>query len=49
MLFAEIQSCFQMLVFAAAGFSLRRTGETPMPPKKLRERYFLGDNPLLQG
>jgi hypothetical protein len=34
----------QLLVLAAAGFSLGRTGETPVPPKKLGEKYSLGRN-----
>jgi hypothetical protein len=33
-----------MTIFVAAGFSLRRTGETPVPPKKLSEKYSLGRN-----
>ncbi len=35
-------SCIQMIVFVAAGFSLRGTGETPVPPKKLVEKYSFG-------
>jgi hypothetical protein len=33
-----------MVVFVAAGFSLRRTGETPVPPRKLEEKYSIGRN-----
>jgi hypothetical protein len=29
-----------MVVFVAAGFSLRRTGETPVPPRKVRRKIF---------
>jgi len=29
-----------MVVFVAAGFSLRRTGETPMPPRKNGRKIF---------
>jgi hypothetical protein len=39
-----------MVVFVAAGFSLRRTGETPVPPRKGGRKIFdwsqLGINPL---
>jgi hypothetical protein len=34
-IFAEVSSCAQMMVLVAAGFSPRRTGETPVPPRKL--------------
>jgi hypothetical protein len=29
-----------MVVFVAAGFSLRRTGETPVPPIKVGRKIF---------
>jgi hypothetical protein len=29
-----------MVVFVAAGFSLRRTGETPGPPRKVGRKIF---------
>jgi hypothetical protein len=29
-----------MVVFVAAGFSLRRPGETPVPPEKVGRRIF---------
>jgi hypothetical protein len=29
-----------MVVFVAAGFSLRRTGETPVPPRKVGRKIF---------
>jgi hypothetical protein len=31
-----------MIVLVAAGFSLRCTGETPVPPKELGENYTIG-------
>jgi hypothetical protein len=33
-----------MIFFVAASFSLRRTGETPVPPKKSAEKYSIGRN-----
>jgi hypothetical protein len=33
-----------MVVFVAAGFSLRRTGETPVPPRKVGKKYSIGRN-----
>jgi hypothetical protein len=42
-----IPGCVQMVVFVAAGFSLRRTGETPVPPEKLEEKYSIGRNSVL--
>jgi hypothetical protein len=40
-----------MVVFVAAGFSLRRTGETPVPLKKVGRKIFdwsqLGVTPAL--
>jgi hypothetical protein len=33
-----------MIVFVAAGFSLRGTGKTPVPPKELGEKYSIGRN-----
>jgi hypothetical protein len=36
-----------MIVFVAAGFSLRCTGETPVPPKGLGEKYSIGRNSVL--
>ena len=45
-----IPGCVQMVVFVAAGFSLRRTGETPVPPRKVGRKIFdwspLGISPL---
>jgi hypothetical protein len=35
-----------MIVFVAAGFSRRGTGETPVPPKDLAEKYSMGRNPV---
>jgi len=35
-----IPGCVQMVVFVAAGFSLRCTGETPVPPRKGGRKIF---------
>ncbi|HEX9882903.1 MAG TPA: hypothetical protein VGA79_02960 [Desulfobaccales bacterium] len=35
-----IPGCVQMVVFVAAGFSLRRPGETPVPPRKVGRKIF---------
>ena len=37
-----------MIVFVAAGFSLRCTGETPVPPKELGEKNSIGRNSVLK-
>jgi hypothetical protein len=35
--------------FVAAGYSLRRTGETPVPPEKVLDKYSIGRNSLSEG
>jgi hypothetical protein len=32
--------------FVAAGFSLRCTGETPVPPREIGKKYSLGRNSI---
>jgi hypothetical protein len=35
------------IAFVAAGFSLRCTGETPVPPRELGKKYLIGRNSVL--
>jgi hypothetical protein len=37
-----LQTYVHLIVSVAAGFSQRRTGETPVPPKELAEEYSIG-------